>query len=292
MRARFIFEMAVNTDDKYYASPTLVNYVVNKALDTIGKENLTEIIEPSAGDGAFMEKLDSLNIPVEYYDKYPEHPRIQEKPFEELNLPYKKGRLFLGGPPYGTGSTLFLMFLRQAAKMGDYIAFISPPNFHEINPYPQFLELLHTEQLPYQKFLGSKEREEKDVNMRSSFNIYKVDHNRKVEKDPLDHQLEKDFEIGTFDLRDLKPGYRKSPPREYEYYMTSWGQGLGEWSDKPLKSNSIGITVKNEKMRAELEDWLDNFHDKYFQLMKSRNTGAPRVQLYIFKKLLKKDLYK
>jgi hypothetical protein len=292
MRARFIFEMAVNTDDKYYASPTLVNYVVNKALDTIGKENLTEIIEPSAGDGAFMEKLDSLNIPVEYYDKYPEHSRIQEKPFEELNLPYKKGRLFLGGPPYGTGSKLFLMFLRQAAKMGDYIAFISPPNFHEINPYPQFLELLHTEQLPYQKFLGSKERGEKDINMRSSFNIYKVDHNRKVEKDPLDRQLEKDFEIGTFDLRDLKPGYRKSPPREYEYYMTSWGRGLGEWSDKPLKSNSIGITVKNEKMRAELEDWLDNFHDRYFQLMKSRNTGAPRVQLDIFRKLLKNDLYK
>lgn len=292
MRARFVFEMAVNTDDKYYASPTLVNYVVNKALDTIGKENITEIIEPSAGDGAFMEKLDSLNIPVKYYDKYPEHHRIEKKSFEELNLPHKKGRLFLGGPPYGTGSKLFLMFLRQAAKMGDYIAFISPPNFHEENPYPQFLELLHTEQLPVQQFLGSKERGEKDVNMRSSFNIYKVEHGRKVEKDPLDDRLSNDFEIGTFDLRDITvPGFRKSPPKEYEYYIVQWGDALGKWSDKPEKAGSIGINVKNEKMRAPLEEWLDTFRENYFQFFKSRNTGAPRAQLQTFKRLMKRDLY-
>ena len=293
MRAYMVFEMAVNSDDKYYASPSLVNYVVDTAINTIGKENITEIIEPSAGDGAFIKKLDSLGIPVEYYDLHPEHDRIEKMPFEELDLEYKKGRLFLGGPPYGTGSKLFLMFVKHAADMGDYIAYISPPNFHEINPFPEFLELLHTEQLPKQEFLGSKVRGEKDVNMRSSFNIYKVEHGRKVEKDPLDEKLADDFDIGSFDIRDItKPGFRKSPPKEYEYYMTSWGNSLGNWSDKPLKSGSIGITVKNEKMRAKLEEWLDNFREKYFQLMKSRNTGAPRAQLDIFKKLLKKDLYK
>ena len=291
MRAYTVFEMAVNTDDKYYASPSLVNYVVDTAINTIGKENITEIIEPSAGDGAFIKKLDSLGIPVEYYDLKPDHDRVEKMPFQDLDLGYKKGRLFLGGPPYGTGSLLWKMFVKHAAEMGDYIAYISPPNFHDINPFPEFLELLHTEQLPKQQFLGSKQRGGKDVNMRSSFNIYKVEHGRKVEKDPLDDKLAEDFDIGTYDIRSLKPGFRKSPAKEFEYYMTSWGNSVGKWSDKPEKSGSIGITIKNEKMRAKLEEWLDNFHDNYYELMKSRNTGAPRVQLDIFKKLLKKDLY-
>lgn len=283
LKVHQLLEMAINTDDKYYASPSLVNYVVNTALKVIGKENISEIIEPSAGDGAFIKKLDSLGIPTKYYDLYPEHPRIEKMDFAELNLPYKKGRLFLGGPPYATGSKLWLMFVRHAAEMGDYIAYISPPSFHDVNPYPEFLEVLHTEQLPYQQFYGSKVRGEKDVKMRSSFNIYKVNPNRKVEKDPLDDQLKKDFEVATYDKR--------FPKRKWEYYMNSWGVTLGEWNDTPQWSMMIGVNVKNEEMREIFEVWLDKFHDEYYEYFKSRSTGAPFVQLAMFKRLMKKDLY-
>jgi len=291
MRAYTVFEMAVNTDDKYYASPSLVNYVVDTAINTIGKKNISEIIEPSAGDGAFIKKLDSLGIPVQYYDLYPEHDKIQKQDFRKLNIPYKKGRLFLGGPPYAQGSKLWLMFVKQAAKMGDYIAYISPPSFHDVNPFPEFLDILHTEQLPVQEFFGSKKRGEKDVNMRSSFNIYKVDHSKELEVDEKDEQLNQDFTIGTYDKRMEDPKYRKSPPPSYEYYMTAWGNDLGNWYDKPEKNSSIGITVKNEKLRSELEEFLDNFRKEYFDYFVSRSTGAPRVQLNIFKNLLKEYLY-
>jgi len=290
MRALQVFE-AINTDDKYYASPSLVNYVVDTAINTIGKENITEIVEPSAGDGAFIEKLDSLGIPVEYYDLYPEHDRIKKQDFKTLNLPYKEGRLFLGGPPYATGSKLWLMFVKKASEMGDYIAYISPPSFHEVNPYPEFLEILHTEQLPLQEFLGSKERGEKDVDMRSSFNIYKVDHDREVQSDPKDDQLDQDFTIGSFDKRMLKPGYRKTPAPEYDYYMTAWGWDLGNWYDSPEKSDSIGITVKNPKMEKKLMNFLDTFKEKYFKYFEERSTGSPRVQVKMFLELLKNEIY-
>jgi len=288
MRAFQVFEMAINTDDKYYASPSLVNYVVDTAINIIGKENISEIIEPSAGDGAFIEKLDSLGIPVEYYDLYPEHDRIKKQDFKTLNLPHKEGRLFLGGPPYGKSSGLFRAFVKTAAEMGDYIAFISPPNFHETNPYPQFLEILHSEQLPVQQFFGSKERGETDVKMRSSFNIYKVEHGRKISIDLRDKQLKQDFDIGTYNKSDDKR--RKTPQRTFDYYVTAWGI-IGDWYDYPDKESSIGITIKNPKMEKKLLDFLDTFKEKYYKYFEERSTGAPRIQIGVFKNLLKNELY-
>ena len=47
--------MAVNTKDKYYTPEWLVKHTVKKAVEIIGKENITDIIEPSAGDGAFID---------------------------------------------------------------------------------------------------------------------------------------------------------------------------------------------------------------------------------------------
>jgi hypothetical protein len=88
-----------------------------------------------------------------------------------------------------------------------------------------------------------------------------------------------------------KPGYRKSPIPQYDYYMSNWGQDLGKWDTSPRKATSIGISVKNEKQRKSLEEFLDSFREKYFQLFKTRSTGAPLVQVKIFKDLLKKHLY-
>ena len=44
--------------DKYYTPKELAKYCINKTYEVIGKENITEIIEPSAGSGSF-----SLQIP-------------------------------------------------------------------------------------------------------------------------------------------------------------------------------------------------------------------------------------
>ena len=38
-------------NDKYYTSPELAEYCVKKTEEIIGRENITEYIEPSAGSG-------------------------------------------------------------------------------------------------------------------------------------------------------------------------------------------------------------------------------------------------
>lgn len=294
MRARLILEMAVNKDDKYYASPELVEHVVDKTMEVIGEENVEEIIEPSAGDGAFIDKLESLGIPTKYFDKdeEPEHPMIKTMPFEKLNLPYKKGRLFIGGPPYGRGSWLYLMFLRQAAKMGDYIAFISPPRFYNENPYPKFLNLVHSELLKEQIFFGSKAQKGQDVLMKSCFNIYLVEHGRTVPANPKIQQLDQDFFIGQYEKRS-ETGKRARVKRDYDYYVSNWGNDLGNWYTDPkeTKATSIGIQVINKSLEDELIEFLDEFRESYYETFRSLSTNAPLVQVDKFKKILADYLY-
>lgn len=50
--------MAKIQNDKYYTSPELAKYCVEKTKEIIGEDNITEYIEPSAGSGVFLDYLD------------------------------------------------------------------------------------------------------------------------------------------------------------------------------------------------------------------------------------------
>ena len=41
--------------DKYYTPKSLAEYCYQKVIEIIGKENISDIIEPSAGQGVFLD---------------------------------------------------------------------------------------------------------------------------------------------------------------------------------------------------------------------------------------------
>ena len=53
-------------NDKYYTPISLANYCWDKVFEVIGEENISEIIEPSCGDGAFYHH--SEQVPHFGYD--------------------------------------------------------------------------------------------------------------------------------------------------------------------------------------------------------------------------------
>ena len=81
--------MAKIQNDKYYTSPELAKYCVEKTKEIIGEDNITEYIEPSAGSGVFLDYLDK---PYLAYDIEPEDNRIVKSDWLEVDLDYKKGR--------------------------------------------------------------------------------------------------------------------------------------------------------------------------------------------------------
>lgn len=98
--------------DKYYTPVDIARHCYNKAIEVIGDSFITDIIEPSAGAGVFLD----LDKRIKGYDIKPEREDIIQQDYLELNLPYKEGRLIIGNPPYGRCLNLALKFFKSLLK--------------------------------------------------------------------------------------------------------------------------------------------------------------------------------
>ena len=132
--------------DKYYTSPELAEYIVNKTKEIIGEDNISEYLEPSAGNGVFLDYLPEGTLA---YDIEPEDDkgRIIKQDYLQLELEYKKGRCVIGNPPYGKGNYLSVKFYKKSIHLADYIVFILPISQLDNNMYMYEFDLVHSEDL-------------------------------------------------------------------------------------------------------------------------------------------------
>lgn len=287
MRARFIFE-AVNTMDKYYAPPELLEHVMKMVHEYVPLDEITEIVEPAAGDGAFipyLEKLShELNVKVFYFDKDPDTDKITKQDFLVDNpMKYKQGRLIITGPPYGTGSKLWLAFARKASELADFIVFISPVYFYNMKHPVPTLQLIKSDYLGKIKFYGSKEFGGVAHKVKTCVNVYRKI-NPRNSYDTTDARIEQDFDIKEF---------HKSRQRDehWQYYIAAYGYSVGTMSEKPKFEVSLGVNVKNEKLRDKFEDFMFDFREKFYKEIKDRSTTTEYLSRKMFKEFLKEYLY-
>ena len=210
--------MAKIPHDKYYTPNNIVEHCVSKLKEFVGGD-VTEIIEPSAGNGAFIESLDnSFNCNKYYYDLLPEHDKIKQQDFLELDLEYKQGRVVVGNPPFGNRSTLIVKFFKKAIRLGDYIAFILP--ISQLNNVKQLYEfdLIYSEDLGKQNYSG--------VDLHCCFNIYKRPSGSVLNSKP------KMIEIDGLEVieyrRDKDDTYIKKIKDGYFHSICCWGASLGK----------------------------------------------------------------
>ena len=149
--------------DKYYTPIDTAEYCINKTYEIIGRENITEIIEPSAGDGSF-----SLQIPnCIAIDIEPQHESITKQDFFTLHLPYKKGRLIIGNPPFGRSGNLAIQFYKHSIQMAEYVSFILPAGQYN-NTYSCYeYDLIYSELINCNNFIHLNDQ------VKLTFNIYK-----------------------------------------------------------------------------------------------------------------------
>jgi predicted RNA methylase len=176
--------------DKYYTSPDLAEYIVNKTKEIIGEENITEYIEPSAGAGVFLNYLDEQYIA---YDIKPEDNRIIKQDYLTLSLDYKKGRCVIGNPPFGDRkNNLVKKFFNKCIELCDYVAFILP--IRQYNNTMSFYEydLIYSEDLGVGIY--------SDIPIHCCFNIYRRP---------------------TGDKLNTKPNYKLDQVKIYEHHRTN-----------------------------------------------------------------------
>jgi hypothetical protein len=192
--------------DKYYTPTDISLYCINKTFDIIGKDNITDIIEPSAGNGSFSLQLNCLS-----YDISPEHESIIKEDFLKLKLPYKKGRLFIGNPPFGFRNSLSLKFYKKCITEGDYISFILP--ISQLNNTQSMYEfdLIHSEDLGILKY--------SDRDIHCCFNIYSGINGIKKKVD---------FKLKDVEVIEYRRGGSYKIPNNYDFGMCTWGNGCGK----------------------------------------------------------------
>jgi len=232
------------TNDKYYTPPELAARLTDMTLDIIGRENISEIIEPAAGNGSFH----NLFLTYKAYDIEPESPYIIKQDYLTLEEEYKKGRLYIGNPPFGPRNSMSLKFLKKHKLHGDYIAYIQP--IQMLDGSLQFYEfdLIHSEDLGIINYSG--------VELRCCFNIWSRPKNNILNKKP--NLKLKDVVIKEYRRNTTTYSADKITP-DFDYSMCNWGSGtlgkipkhVGEFSQEAYFY--LNDKTKRERLKEVLE---------------------------------------
>lgn len=254
--------------DKYYTSREVAKRCIDKTFEIIGRENISEIIEPSAGDGAFSLQIENCIA----YDIEPHHKSIKRQDFLDLKMEYQKGRLFIGNPPFGKGNYLAVKFFKHCIKFGDYIAFILPISQLNNNMYMYEFELIHSEDLG--QLLYS------DRLVHCCFNIYKR---------PLNGLNKKP----NYDLKDVilktvvrSKGRNDKIPSEYDFSICSFGS-IGKIANYDYQyCHQIYFTIIKKEYKDLIEKLIKETDWKKIYKM----TTTPTLTHWMINKYLKEQI--
>lgn len=258
--------------DKYYTSKELAKYCVNKTKEIVGSENITEYIEPSAGNGVFLNYLDKS---YKAYDIEPEdiHNRIIRQDYIKLELSYKEGRCIIGNPPYGTKNKLYLQFYKKSIQLGDYISFILPISQYN-NSYDMYdFDLIYSEDL------GKRLYSEKEVHC--SFNIYKRNSNGLNKRT--------NYNLKDIVLKGVSRGKARNDkvPENYDFSLCGFGASMGKFCDYESQyCQQIYITINNEKYKEQIIDLIKNVNWRSLYNM----TTVPKLKHWMVYKYIKEQI--
>jgi len=121
-----------NKLDQYYTNNWLAKKCSKIFKDTIPEENREVVLEPSAGNGAFLGFFDKMVA----IDIDPKHNDVQRADFLEstrhsLGIPHKDRVSIVGNPPFGFAASLAIRFFNHATTIANSIGFILPKTFQK-----------------------------------------------------------------------------------------------------------------------------------------------------------------
>jgi predicted RNA methylase len=150
--------------DKFYTKKETVDYIIELFKQHIAPNNDDLIIEPSAGNGAFIDGIKSLKCNYEFYDLEPEHEEIIKQDYllyntntsNTSNTSNNNKIHILGNPPFGRQSSLAIKFIKKSCQFCSSISFILPKSFKKDSlkkTFPPNFHLLCEIDLPEKSFL-------------------------------------------------------------------------------------------------------------------------------------------
>lgn len=238
-------------NDKYYTPIELANYCWDKVFEIVSEENISEIIEPSVGNGSFLHHNEQL--PHFAYDIAPEceskFTHIFKQDYLSADIKYLYGRLIIGNPPYGRCLNMAQKFFKKSVEIADTIAFILP--ISQLNNTRSMYEF----DLIYSEDLGVRHYTDRDLHC--CFNIYRRPENGELHNKPIAKL--KDITIYRQDSK----GYDE---KDFDIRMCYWGDGSAGkiLSDDEHYSAEYKIKINNDGLREDIIRVLSTFNWKEY----------------------------
>lgn len=258
--------------DQYYTSEEDMNYCVNKTLDILQEHGYTisEFLEPSAGNGVFSDYLATSGLNVIAIDIEPKSEDIIQADYLTYDIKYKKDRLIIGNPPFGSKLSLATKFYNKSVEIGDYISFILPiSQLNNTNSMYKF-NLLYSEDLGELTFSGNRK-------VHCCLNIYVRPKNG----------LNKRRTSKLKDLEIVRNDSKKYKDFDFDIRLCGWGASAGRiLSEGEIYSAEYKIKIHNDDLREKIIDVLTNA-DWSREL---NSTTAPKIQQFHIINLLKREI--
>lgn len=142
--------------DKYYTKSEVVMLCYKAIKKYLKIKKVDLVIEPSAGNGAFISVINKLTNNSLFIDIKPEHADIQKQNFltmKDNQNGFKdiKGAHYIGNPPFGNKASIAIKFIKHAVALdAKSISFILPISFQKPSFQKSFAQNYH---LIYDKVL-------------------------------------------------------------------------------------------------------------------------------------------
>ena len=240
--------------DKYYTSQELADYCTEKIVHIIGRENITELLESSAGRGVFLNSFEKLlpNMPVKAYDIEPEDNRILQQDYLELDLEYKKGRVCGFNFPYGSRNNLSKKFANKSFEIAEYVCSILPisqlNNTQSIYRY----DLIHSEDLKPQIY--------SNIKVHCCFNMYKRPESTQYNK-KVDYK-----KSSVIEIREIREVIKNNKPKrnrelgdfKYDLKILAWGDVGRILTKEESYAKIFYIKIKDKDNYDEIYNLIKN----------------------------------
>lgn len=173
--------------EKYYTK----SEVVSTCLNTLNLGPFSVVIEPSAGSGAFSNRIPNCLA----YDIEPESVDIIRQDFFTLDTSrFTEKVIVVGNPPFGRNSCLAKKFIKKSCEFADTIAFILPASFKKESMQRAFKPEFHLRDsidLPKNSF----ELNDKDYHVPCVFQVWDKKNTQRLPTPmpvPLNYKFTKD----------------------------------------------------------------------------------------------------
>jgi hypothetical protein len=207
--------------DKFYTIPTFSKKCIDKIGELYDITKWDLIVEPSAGNGSFLNQIPSNNkIGI---DILPEQSNIIKQDFFDYSPPSNKTNiLVIGNPPFGKVSSLAIKFFNYSAKWANVIAFIIPRTFRKIsvqNKLDNTFHLVYDEEIPNKPCCFSPQ-----MMVKCCFQVWeKKETKRPFINLPTTHTDWEFLKLGPIDIKG-----QPTPPLTADFAMRAYGGNIGE----------------------------------------------------------------